>query len=113
MPTITKTFTYTGTTQVLTIPPGTTSMDVHLWGGAGGGGGGDQGGPGRVGASGGYVTATSIDMTSHIGKILKVAVGGGGAAAAGLGGLREREGEGAEAGGGAGFDALGGGAARA
>lgn len=85
MPTITKTFTYTGTTQVLIVPPGTTSMDVHLWGGAGGGGGGDQSGPGRVGASGGYVTATSIDMTSHIGKTLKVAVGGGGAGGTGGG----------------------------
>ena len=41
MPTQTKTFTYTGTTQVLTIPAGTTSMDVYLWGSGGGGGGGD------------------------------------------------------------------------
>jgi hypothetical protein len=60
MPTQTKTFTYTGTTQVLTIPAGTTSMDVYLWGGGGGGGGGDQSGPGQVGAGGHFVSATSI-----------------------------------------------------
>ena len=40
MPTVTKTFTYTGTTQVLEIPAGTTSMSYLLYGGAGGGGGG-------------------------------------------------------------------------
>mgnify|MGYP001231821303 CR=1 FL=1 len=38
MPTITKTFNYTGTLQEAIIPAGTTSIDVHLWGGAGGGG---------------------------------------------------------------------------
>lgn len=80
MPTITKTFNYTGTTQVLTIPPGTSSIDVHLWAGAGGGGGGDQAGPGRSGSAGHYVSATSVAITNDdIGRVLKVAVGGGGA----------------------------------
>ena len=38
---VVKTFNYTGTLQQATIPPGTTSIDVYLWGGAGGGGGSD------------------------------------------------------------------------
>jgi hypothetical protein len=79
MPTITKTFLYTGTVQEVVIPAGTTSMDVSLWGGAGGGGGSDQGGPGGTGAAGHYVTASAIDLTSYLGQTLKVAVGGGGA----------------------------------
>ena len=37
---IVNTFTYTGTVQEVTIPAGTTSIDMYLWGGAGGGGGG-------------------------------------------------------------------------
>ena len=41
MPTITKTFLYSGTLQTVVIPAGTNSIDVHLWGGAGGGGGPD------------------------------------------------------------------------
>ena len=36
---VVKTFNYTGTLQQATIPPGTTSIDVYLWAGAGGGGG--------------------------------------------------------------------------
>ena len=47
MPTVTKTFTYTGTTQVLEIPAGTSSMSYTLYGGGGGGGGGDEAGGGR------------------------------------------------------------------
>ena len=86
MPTITKTFNYTGTLLQATIPAGTTSIDVHLWGGAGGGGGSDEGGPGGTGAAGHYVTATTIDMTSHIGKTMTVAVGGGGAGGSSGGG---------------------------
>jgi len=43
---VVKTFNYTGTLQQTTIPAGTTSIDVYLWGGAGGGGGGDRAGPG-------------------------------------------------------------------
>ena len=39
MPTVTKTFTYSGTLQQATIPAGTTSIDIYLWGGAGGAGG--------------------------------------------------------------------------
>ncbi len=78
MPTITKTFTYTGTTQVLELPPGTTSMNVTLWGGAGGGGGGDQAGGGRTGAAGHHVVATNVALTSYAGQTMRVAVGGGG-----------------------------------
>ena len=78
MATVVKTFLYTGTLQQATIPAGTTSIDVHLWGGAGGGGGPDRA-TGGTGAAGHYVTATSIDMSSYIGNTMTVAVGGGGA----------------------------------
>ena len=67
MPTVTNTFIYTGTTQELTIPAGTTSISVYMWGGAGGGGGSDSAGPGRSGAAGHYITKTGISMTSSIG----------------------------------------------
>jgi hypothetical protein len=86
MPTITKTFLYTGTVQEVEIPAGTTSMNISLWGGAGGGGGGDAGGPGGVGAAGHYVTSSAIDLTSYVGQTLKVGVGGGGAGGASGGG---------------------------
>ena len=86
MATVVKTFNYTGTLNQATIPAGTTSIDVHLWGGAGGGGGSDAGGPGGTGAAGHYVTATSIDMTSRIGQTITVAVGGGGAGGSSGGG---------------------------
>ena len=86
MVTVVKTFNYTGTLQQAEIPPGTSSIDVHLWGGAGGGGGSDAGGPGGTGAAGHYVTATSINMTSHVGKTMTVAVGGGGAGGSSGGG---------------------------
>ena len=86
MPTITKIFNYTGTTQTTTIPAGASSLQVHLWGGAGGGGGGDAGGPGGVGAAGHYVTASGIDISSYVGQTLKVGVGGGGAGGASGGG---------------------------
>ena len=79
MPTITKTFTYTGTTQVLTIPAGATSMAYDIWGGAGGGGGGDQAGGGRTGAAGHYVEHDSVSLSSYVGDTMRVAVGGGGA----------------------------------
>jgi hypothetical protein len=80
MATVVKTFNYTGTLQQATIPPGTQSIDVHLWGGAGGGGGSDAGGPGGTGAAGHYVTSTSVAISSaQIGTTLEVAVGGGGA----------------------------------
>jgi len=78
MPTLTKTFIYTGTVNELVIPAGTTSIDVHLWGGAGGGGSSDAGGPGGYGAAGHYVTATSISLTSNVGDTIKIVVGGGG-----------------------------------
>ena len=60
MPTVVKTFTYTGTLQQANIPAGTTSIDVYLWGGAGGGGGSDAGGPGGTGAAGHHVKKTSF-----------------------------------------------------
>ena len=66
MPTITKTFNYTGTLQEAIIPAGTTSIDVHLWGGAGGGGSSDQGGPGASGAAGHHVSKTGITISSSI-----------------------------------------------
>jgi len=87
MATVVKTFNYTGTLQQTTIPAGTTSIDVHLWGGAGGGGGSDAGGPGGTGAAGHYVTETGITISSSdIGKTLEVAVGGGGASGSSGGG---------------------------
>jgi len=86
MAAIVNTFLYSGTLQQVTIPPGTQSIDVHLWGGAGAGGGSDAGGPGGTGAAGHHVSATGISMTSNIGKTLTVAVGGGGAAGTSGGG---------------------------
>ena len=85
MPTVTKTFNYTGTTQVVTVPAGTSELTVHLWGGAGGGGGGDAAGPGRTGAAGHYLTFTSADISAYVGQQMKVAVGGGGAGGSGGG----------------------------
>jgi hypothetical protein len=76
MPIITKTFTYTGTTQQATIPAGASSVTFYIWGGGGGGGTGDRAGPGRSGAAGHYVTGT-IDLTSHVGSTLTLGVGGG------------------------------------
>ena len=79
MPTVVKTFTYTGTLQQANIPAGTTSIDVYLWGGAGGGGGSDAGGPGGTGAAGHHVKKTSLAISSaQINTTLEVAVGGGG-----------------------------------
>jgi hypothetical protein len=81
------TFNYTGTLNQVVIPPGTTSIDVHLWGGAGGGGGSDAGGPGGTGAAGHYVTATSISISAaQIGQTMDIAVGGGGAGGSSGGG---------------------------
>jgi len=86
MAAVVKTFNYTGTLNTVTIPAGTTSIDVHLWGGAGGGGGSDAGGPGGTGAAGHYVTSSSIAISSaQIGTTMEVAVGGG-AAGGGSGG---------------------------
>jgi len=76
---VVKTFNYTGTLQQASIPAGTTSIDVHLWGGAGGGGSSDAGGPGGTGAAGHYVTSSTISISpAQIGTTLEVAVGGGG-----------------------------------
>ena len=79
MPSITKTFFYTGTVQETEVPPGTISIDVSLWGAGGGGGGSDQGGPGGRGAAGHYVKATAVDMSSYVGQTMKIGVGGAGA----------------------------------
>jgi hypothetical protein len=87
MATVVKTFNYTGTRQQATIPAGTTSIDIHLWGGAGGGGGSDAGGPGGTGAAGHYVSSTGISISSaQIGTTMEVAVGGGGAGGSSGGG---------------------------
>ena len=77
---ITKTFNYEGGVRIAEVPPGTTLLTVHLWGGAGGGGGNEVG-SGGSGSAGTYVTAADIDMTSYAGtKNISVSVGGGGAA---------------------------------
>ena len=84
---VVKTFNYTGTVQQATIPPGTTSIDVYLWAGAGGGGGSDAGGPGGPGAAGHHVKKTALSISSgQIGTTLEVAVGGGGAGGSSGGG---------------------------
>ena len=76
-------FSYTGTVQEVTVPPGTQSIDVYLWGGAGGGGGPDDN-PGGPGTGGhfvkhiGYTGAGAASIASNIGNTLQVAVGGGG-----------------------------------
>ena len=72
MPTVVKTFNYTGTLQQATIPAGSTSIDVYLWGGAGGGGGSDAGGPGGTGAAGHHVKKTTLAISSaQIGTTLE------------------------------------------
>ena len=50
MPSDVFTFNYNGLLNTVVIPPGTESIDVYLWGGAGGGGSSDAGGPGGTGA---------------------------------------------------------------
>ena len=86
MPTVIKTLNYTGTTQSVTIPAGTVSIDMHLWGGGGGGGGSDSAGRGRRGAAGHYVLKTGYDATANIGQTLVVGVGGGGGGGTSAGG---------------------------
>ena len=63
MPSLTKTFNYTGTVQEATILPGTQSIDIYLWGGGGGGGGPDDN-PGGHGASGGHVKHLTYAISS-------------------------------------------------
>ena len=83
---VVKTFNYTGTLQQTTIPAGTTSIDVYLWGGAGGGGGGDRAGPGAPGAAGHFLEHTNFAISSaQIGQTFEVAVGGGGGGGSGGG----------------------------
>ena len=84
---VVREFHYTGTLQQATIPPGTTSIDVYLWGGAGGGGSSDAGGPGGSGAAGHFLEHTGFAISSaQIGTTLEVAVGGGGAGGSSGGG---------------------------
>jgi len=84
---VVREFHYTGTLQQATIPPGTTSIDVYLWGGAGGGGGSDAGGPGGTGAAGHHVVKTGLAISSaQIGTTLELGVGGGGAGGSSGGG---------------------------
>ena len=86
MPSLTKTFNYTGTVQEATILPGTQSIDIYLWGGGGGGGGPDDN-PGGHGASGGHVKHLTYAISSaQIGTAIKVAVGGAGAGGSSGGG---------------------------
>ena len=76
---ITKTFNYEGGVRIAEVPAGTTTLTIHLWGGAGGGGGEDNAGAGGVGSAGHYVTKTDLDMTSYAGvKNISITVGGGG-----------------------------------
>ena len=78
MPLVTKTFNYTGQFQLADLPAGTTSITMHLWGGAGGSGGEDTQGSMADGAAGHYVTKTNLDVSSYAGvKTIGVAVGGG------------------------------------
>lgn len=79
MPTIIKSFNYTGQLQIAELPSGTVTMSMHLWGGAGGCGGPDHAGDGADGAAGHYVTVTDLDVSAYAGvKTICVAVGGGG-----------------------------------
>ena len=73
--TVTQTFSFTGSTQMFTVPPGVTAIGVTLLGGQGGRGGGDSQGSPTPGGYQGVVTG-SIDVTP--GQVITVAVGGGG-----------------------------------
>ena len=77
MPTIIKTFNYSGQLQLADLPAGTKSVTMHLWGGAGGCGGPDTAGDGADGAAGHYVTVTDLDISAYAG-VKKIAVGVGG-----------------------------------
>jgi len=81
MPTITKTFNYSGQLQIADLPAGTNSVTMHLWGGAGGCGGPDTSGDGADGGAGHYVTVANLDISAYAGaKKIAVGVGGGGEA---------------------------------
>jgi len=85
MPTISKTFNYSGQLQLADLPAGTNTVTMHLWGGAGGCGGPDTAGDGADGAAGHYVTVTDLDISAYAG-VKKIAVGvGGGGEAGGMG----------------------------
>ena len=75
---ITKIFDFEGGVRIAEIPPGTTTLTMHLYGG-GGAGGGNELSEGGVGAAGHYVTVTDLDISSYAGvKNISVSVGGGG-----------------------------------
>ena len=79
MPTITKTFDYSGQILIADVPTATNSVTMHLWGGAGGCGGPDTAGDGADGGAGHYVTVSNLDISAYAGvKKMCVAVGGGG-----------------------------------
>ena len=63
MPTVIKKFQYSGTLNQVSIPAGTTTVDMYLWGGGGAGGGADAGGSGGSGTAGHYVSKTSYSLT--------------------------------------------------
>jgi len=76
---ITKTFTYEGGVRIAEVPAGTTTLTLHIWGGAGGGGGNDAGGDGGSGSAGHYVTKTDLDISAYaVVKNIAVTVGGSG-----------------------------------
>ena len=79
---VVKTFNYTGTVQDATIPAGTTSIDIYLWGGAGGCGGSDRHSGGSD-AAGHFVKKSSYSDTSNVGDTVQVAVGGSGGGGSG------------------------------
>ena len=68
MATIIKEFIYTGGVYIADVPHGTTTLTLHLWGGAGGGGGDDVG-VGGTGSSGQYVTKTNLDISAYLSLI--------------------------------------------
>ena len=75
---IIKEFIYNGGVNIGEVPHGTSTLTLHLWGGAGGGGGDDVG-DGGSGASGQYVTVTNLDISAYAAvKEITVTVGGGG-----------------------------------
>ena len=81
MAAIVNTFLYSGTLQQVTIPPGTQSIDVYLWGGAGGGGGTRGPGSGNSalsGSAGGNTTVTNSTLSVSMDAKGGIAVNGDG-----------------------------------
>ena len=74
MPTVIQKFQYSGTLEQVTIPAGTTTIDMYLWGGAGAGGGSDAGGTGGSGTAGHYVAKTSYLVTAIVSCLVSIGV---------------------------------------